>query len=96
MLSVVTDVPPLVAENTAVPVVFDENVTAVVPVVVGLPKVSCRCTVMGPSVAVAEAVPDTAVEVITSFATVAGLTVTERPAPFEIEPSVTVMDAPRP
>ena len=66
MATVVTLAPPEVAANLA-PDEVEERVT-VSAVVVTLPNASCSCTVSGPSVALADAGPDTAVEVMTSLA----------------------------
>jgi hypothetical protein len=71
----VTADPPDEVANTAVPVEFEDRFTVVDPDVVGFPNVSCRCTVNGPNVAVADAAPDTADDVNASFATVAAVTV---------------------
>jgi hypothetical protein len=64
--TVVMALPDEVAENLAVPAEFEPKVT-VSAVVVGLPKASCSWTVSGPKVALAEAVPERGVEVMTNF-----------------------------
>ena len=64
--------PPELVAKTAPPE-LDARVT-VTGLVVGLPKASCSCTVIGPSVALDEAVPVTADVVKTSLAGGAGLT----------------------
>src|ERR1700690_757786 len=66
MLTEVTVVPFKVAEKTAVPVLLDPRVT-VSAVVVGLPKLSCSWTVIGPRLAVDDAAPETAEVVITNL-----------------------------
>ena len=58
--------PPEVAANSWVPAEFDDRLT-VNAVVLTLPKASCSCTVIGPSVALLEVVPDTAPVVKTSL-----------------------------
>ena len=64
--TVVMALPDEVAENLAVPAEFEPKVT-VSAVVVGLPKASCSWTVSGPKVALAEAVPERGVEVMTNW-----------------------------
>ena len=71
--TVVVAVPPKVAEND-LPVELEARVT-VWAVVVALPNVSCSATVIGPRVAVADAAPDTAVEVMTYLDAAAAVTV---------------------
>ena len=72
--TVVVAEPPEVAEKTAVPVELEARVT-VWAVVAALPKESCSATVIGPRVAVADAAPDTAVEVMTYLDAAAAVTV---------------------
>ena len=50
--------PPEEMENLS-PLDEDERFTVVDPVVTGFPDASWRCTVIGPSVALLDAVPDT-------------------------------------
>ena len=68
------DEPPDVAANVAVPVELDDRSTVVVPATAGCPDASCRCTVIGPSVADNDAVPLTADDVIASFVAAPPLT----------------------
>jgi hypothetical protein len=58
--------PPEVAENLA-PVDGTDARETLSAEVVGLPNASCSCTVMGPSDAVVEAVPDTGADVNTNL-----------------------------
>src|ERR1019366_1234167 len=66
--------PPGVAEKTAVPVEFDERLT-VSATVVGFPNATCSWTVMGPMLAVAEAIAAVGLEVMTNAEGAAGATV---------------------
>ena len=66
--------PPKVAAKTLVPLEVEDKVT-VWAVVVGLPRASCSATVMGPTVALVEAPPDTAVEVTTNLVAAPDVTV---------------------
>src|SRR5665213_1147801 len=65
--------PPGVAENTAVPVEFEDRFT-VSAAVVGLPYASCSWTVIGPRLAPEDACPDTAFDVMANCATEAAVT----------------------
>ena len=66
MVTEPVEAPPEVAAKIAVPEELDDSVTAVPPPGAGdgLPYTSRRSTVNGPRVALAEAVPDTAADVI--------------------------------
>src|SRR5690242_6992279 len=66
MLMLVVVAPFCVAEKTAVPVEFEDSAT-VCAEVVGLPTPSCSWTVIAPRLAVEDALPETALEVMTSF-----------------------------
>jgi hypothetical protein len=72
----VTVEPFWVAENTAVPAVFDDKLT-VSAVVVGFPNWSCSWTVIGPKLAVEDAAPDTADDVNTSLLAAAAVMVSD-------------------
>src|SRR5580698_4209594 len=65
--------PPGVAENTAVPVLFEERLT-VSAAVVGLPYASCSWTVIGPTLAPEDAVPDWGLDVKANCAEGAAVT----------------------
>ena len=75
MLTAVTAAPPDVSEKTP-PDELEVRLT-VAAAVVGLPKASCSWTVILPRVGEFEAVPDTAVDVKTSLAGGAMVTVTD-------------------
>jgi hypothetical protein len=66
---VVIDEPPDVAEKMRVPAEFDARFTVVPPTgaIVGFPNASCSWTVTAPRVALADAAPDTAADVITNL-----------------------------
>ena len=70
----VTAVPPAVVANLVVPLEVEDSVI-VWAAVVGLLRASCSATVMGPRLAVADAVPDTVVEVITNLVAAPDVTV---------------------
>ena len=72
--TVVTAVPPAVVANLVVPLEVEDSVI-VWAAVVGLLRASCSATVMGPRLAVADAVPDTVVEVITNLVAAPDVTV---------------------
>src|SRR5947208_1593690 len=68
--------PPEVVAKTLVPAEFDARLTVtLVGAVTGLPKPSWRWIVIGPSVAVLDAAPDTGADVIAEVAAAAEVTV---------------------
>ena len=81
LIDVVAVAPEVEANMPPAEVVDRATVSAVV---VALPKVSCSATVIGPSVALDAAAPDTAVVVMSSLLTAAGVIVSV--CPPEVRP----------
>ena len=72
---------------------FEARFTVVEPELTGLPKLSCRCTVAGPSDAVLDAAPLNAVEVNTNFDAAAAVTVSVWVAEVSVPLAVTTGEA---